>query len=211
MSSMNAMQFLRDRFFDFRDDNKLPIELAITRQDLARLFNEMGFRSGAEIGVERGEYSEILLQSNPGLHLIMVDPWKTIPGYREHVSQEKLDAFRIEALDRTSKYDRWVIQEESAEASKYVSDGSLDFVYIDANHEFLHVAQDIALWEKKVRPGGIVAGHDFVRRKNRRYSNHVKDVVQAWTYSHGIRPWFVCRGDRSPSWFWIKQLPKGTL
>jgi hypothetical protein len=134
----------------------------------------------------------------------MVDPWRAYKRYREHVSQEKLDEFMKEAHLRTYKYSRRVIRNTSVEAAKLIGDGVLDFVYIDANHEFLHVTQDISIWEKKVRPGGIIAGHDFTRRKQNGYQCHVKDVVQAWTYSHGIRPWFVCRGDKSASWFWVK-------
>jgi hypothetical protein len=190
---------------NFDPNGKMPIELPMDRRGLAVLFSELGFKSGAEIGIERGEYSEVLLRSNPGLHLIMVDPWRPYKGYREHVTAEKLHGFMLKAIERTSQYNRWVIRESSMDALNYVPDSSLDFVYIDANHDFLNTTQDIHHWERKVRPGGIVSGHDFTRRKNKDYANHVKDVVQAWTYSHGIRPWFVCRGDHSPSWFWVKQ------
>lgn len=46
------------------------------RGDLAMLFAELKFNVGAEIGVERGLYSEILCKTNPGLHLYSIDPWK---------------------------------------------------------------------------------------------------------------------------------------
>lgn len=201
MSITNISQWLEN----YASQNKMPIELPINRDDLALLFWSFGYKSGAEIGVERGAYSEVLLKANPSLHLIMVDPWRVYKGYREHVSQEKLDSFQREAHSRTSQYNRWVLPVSSMEALQYVPDGSLDFVYIDGNHDFLYITQDISHWEKKVKSGGIVSGHDFTRRKRNGYINHVKDVVQAWTYSHGIRPWFICRGDKSPSWFWVKQ------
>lgn len=47
-----------------------------------------------------------------------------------------------------------------AAAARYV-DGSLDAVFIDADHSYESVASDIAAWLPKVRPGGIIAGHDF--------------------------------------------------
>src|SRR5688572_1246269 len=68
MSSMNAVEFLRD-FFSLDLGGKMPIQLPMNRVGLAELFNTPGYKSGAEIGVERGEYSEVLLSSNPGLHL----------------------------------------------------------------------------------------------------------------------------------------------
>jgi len=37
----------------------------------------------------------------------------------------------------------------------------LDFVYIDGDHSFDAVVRDVILWSNKVRPGGIVAAHDY--------------------------------------------------
>jgi hypothetical protein len=86
------------------------------------------------------------------------------------------------------------------DAVKDYPDQSLDFVYIDGNHEFSHVAADIAAWVKKVRRGGILAGHDYRRTTN--LVCHVVDVVNAWTYSHKIKPWFLTSKD-IPGWFWV--------
>ncbi len=36
-----------------------------------------------------------------------------------------------------------------------------DFVFIDGSHEYPHVAQDIRLAQAIVRPGGLIAGHDY--------------------------------------------------
>lgn len=49
----------------------------------------------------------------------------------------------------------------SAQAAAFISDGSLDLVFIDADHSYDGVAQDIALWTPKVRKGGIISGHDY--------------------------------------------------
>ena len=45
-------------------------------------------------------------------------------------------------------------------ASTYFDDGSLDFVFIDADHEYKSVKSDIVAWILKVKKGGILAGHD---------------------------------------------------
>jgi hypothetical protein len=49
----------------------------------------------------------------------------------------------------------------SAEAATMFENGSLDFVYLDADHCFESVWQDLSVWYPKVRIGGILAGHDF--------------------------------------------------
>lgn len=46
------------------------------------------------------------------------------------------------------------------EAAKLIEDGSLDFVFIDADHSYEAALADIRAWEPKVRAGGLIAGHD---------------------------------------------------
>ena len=53
-----------------------------------------------------------------------------------------------------------VVGDSAASASRY-PDASLDFVFIDADHSYESVSRDIDAWRSKVRPGGILAGHDF--------------------------------------------------
>lgn len=85
------------------------------------------------------------------------------------------------------------------EALKDFSDDFLDFVYIDANHEFDYCCPDIIFWSQKVRSGGIVACHD--------YFHHVRGgvvhAVNAYTASHNIQPWYVTR-EVFPTAFWVK-------
>ena len=55
-----------------------------------------------------------------------------------------------------------VIRKESAEGSKGFKDNFFDFIYIDANHTYKYVCEDLALWYPKLKPGGILAGHDYL-------------------------------------------------
>lgn len=68
----------------------------------------------------------------------------------------------------------------SIDASLMFADKSLDFVFIDASHEYAHVLLDIDAWLPKVKPGGILAGHDYtpswpgvVKAVNERFKNIV--------------------------------------
>jgi len=62
-------------------------------RDLPRLFNELGFKTGAEIGVLRGEWSESLFKRIPDLKMYCIDKWKYYPTYRDFRNQRKLDRF----------------------------------------------------------------------------------------------------------------------
>ena len=64
-----------------------------------------------------------------------------------------------------------VLRLTSVEASRLFSPGSLDFVYIDADHKYSSVVEDIDHWLPKVRVGGMIGGHD--------YSNGWPSVVEA--------------------------------
>jgi hypothetical protein len=197
------------------EDRRMPIEIPnFGREDLAGLLGELGFGFGAEIGVETGEYSETLCRRNPGLQLYCVDAWRAYSGYREHVSQEKLDAFYETAKARLEPLGCTLIRKFSMEAVKGFMPHTLDFVYIDANHEYRHVVEDISEWIKRIRPGGIIAGHDYMKRVGSGYQVHVVEAVQGYTTAYHIRPWFVLGSkdvregetrDRPRSWMWVKE------
>lgn len=194
----------------------MPIEIPnIGRDQLAHLFKELDYRTGAEIGVEQGVYAEILVRNNPALTLHCVDAWQAYKGYRDHTRQSKLDNFYEITKGRLKYYERQVrlIRKFSMDAVNDFADSSLDFVYIDGNHDFLNVTNDIYHWSKKVRSGGIVAGHDFVKRKNEAAHVHVKQVLGGYTDAYNISPWFVLGRDAkipgevrddTRSWMFIK-------
>lgn len=203
------------------------------RETLAKLFAELNFTKGAEIGVEEGIYSEILLKANPKLHLICVDAWAAYEGYRDHMIQEEMDMIFRRATNRLEPY-FWrnsgssscmLIKGYSVDEAKNIEDESLDFVYIDANHEFVNVVNDIAAWERKVKVGGIIAGHDYIKRKTNAYLMHVPYALAGYTSAYQIKPLFLLgrkdvkantnpnRGelrDSTRSWFYVKQ-PRLTI
>jgi len=80
----------------------------------------------------------------------------------------------------------------SVEAAKYFEDSSAFMVYIDAEHTYEAVRNDIAAWRKKIRPGGMLAGHDYT------YADKVKQAVDE-TWPNGVRligPTWVVTSDK---------------
>ncbi len=53
------------------------------------------------------------------------------------------------------------IQMSSTKAAQLYEDNSLDFVFIDANHNYKEVKNDILSWLPKLKSGGTFAGHDY--------------------------------------------------
>lgn len=176
------------------------ISLSQTRNDLAKLFTGIG----AEIGVEQGVFSEIICQTPGVKKLYSIDAWRAYRGYRDHTRQTKLDRFYEITLRRLAAYNCEIIRKFSADAAANFVDESIDFVYIDANHDYNHVYEDLTLWSKKVKQGGIVSGHDYIRRKGQKLFYAVIQAVNNFVKAHTIEPLTIYRGDEVPSWMFIK-------
>jgi hypothetical protein len=201
---MDSLQYILQKYqIETLPGHNAPVVIPFMRDGLAELFSELDYKVGAEIGVDQGLYSEVLCKANPDLELHGIDSWKAYKGYSDYTSQAHIDANRADALFRLANYPKVkIVQKFSMDAVKDYPDNYFDFVYIDGNHEFKHVTEDIYHWGKKVRKGGILAGHDY-RRTSNRWVCHVVDVVNGWTYSHKIKPWFLTNAVDTPSWFWV--------
>lgn len=161
---MNVADFIHKKYNIKTDVIEIP---NVGRTDLAQLFNDLDFKVGVEIGVAAGEYSHIIMKLNPQLKKMYgVDPYIGYSGYKDYVRESTFNKLQEDAHRRLDQYPQYeFIRETSVEAAKDFEDGTLDFVYIDANHSDPYVTQDIEAWTPKVRSGGIVAGHDYARIK----------------------------------------------
>lgn len=160
----------------------------------------MGLYRGAEIGVADARFSTYLCQRMPKIELYCIDPWRPYHGNRRGGGRQQHSKNFEFAQERLANFNATLIQETSFEANSQFDDESLDFVYIDANHDFDYVMIDIILWAQKVRSGGIVAGHDYYHFNN----SGVIEAVDAYIKAHGIHQWFLT-DEREPTWYWQKQ------
>lgn len=131
-----------------------------------------------ELGVYRGDNARKLRGAFPDADLHLVDAWKHLwdsgPMMRANPTQAHWDRMlaKIRADfkgDSRVSIHRMLIENAPAK----FADESADIVYIDGDHRYESVKRDILDWLPKVRPGGLLAGHD--------YKNHGggKGVVKA--------------------------------
>ena len=174
-----------------------------------RILRRCGLNLGVEVGVERGVFSSILFKVHPGLKLYGVDAWQEYAGYRDHVKQDRLDEFFRSTKSRMKGLNFEPIREFSIKAARRFEDESLDFVFIDAAHDYDSVKEDIAAWAPKVRKDGIVSGHDYMNLNHTDQDGMVtpygvKQAVNEWVDQNNIKPLFVLKKDKCPSWFYVK-------
>jgi hypothetical protein len=189
-----------------------------SRDEIPALLNTRNLVGrGAEIGVKTGKFSDHLLRHWKGKQLISIDPWLSDDpdAYvdRSNVSQDEFERFYNETKERLASYGSrskiWRLT--SVEAAKKVADGSLDFVYIDARHDYESVKEDLAAWVDKVRPGGIFAGHDYVDGMLPQGDFGVKSAVDEFFAERGI-PVHGTEGPSAVEMFpsWVVEIPKET-
>jgi hypothetical protein len=174
-----------------------------TRIDIAQLFNTLGYKIGAEVGVAKGRFSKVLSNHVDGLKLYCVDPWKSYDGFENITSQKRMDEIYNICLERLKGCNVEYMRMTTAEAIEHIPDGFLDFVYIDGGHQFDASMFDIISWSPKVRMGGIVSGRNY----HSYFRSGQMSAVNAYTRAKNIKEWYVTsnRGrDPYRSWFWVK-------
>jgi len=112
-------------------------------------------RSAVFMGVE-------IHNSKKNIEFYCVDTWK---GSEEHIGLDilKEDGLYKEFVKNIDPVSHIIkpIRMPSIEASAKFEDNSLDFVFIDAAHDYESVKDDIKHWYPKVKTGGIFSGHDY--------------------------------------------------
>lgn len=176
-------------------------------------FRELGFVEGAEIGVHTGDNAKAMLDIIPNLKLHCVDCWKPVDG-RTRGKQRiyyRLAKRRLESEINNGR--AHIIRKWSIDAVKDFEKESLDFVYIDANHNYDFIMEDIIQWSRIVRQNGIVAGHDY---HYKRPHCGVVEAVKNYTSFHHLNYYYLdddkkrqARTKRGKSqtnntWFYIK-------
>lgn len=150
-------------------DIKIPAAQLRASAILSRLSGENLI--GAEIGVFIADLSSRLL-ARPDITLYMVDAWATSEAdseytksgdFHSNLSQAQQDNYFQYAYERVlfAGNRAKIIRKPSIEAAKDIAAGSLDFVFIDADHSYKGCKDDIEAWLPKLKQGGLLCGHDY--------------------------------------------------
>ena len=124
-----------------------------------------------EIGSYKGRSSSYLaveiVNSGKSITFDCVDTWQGSEEHQQGQSYEDSDVVNKQLYDVFISNMKPVEgyynakRMTSVEAAETYSDNSLDFVFIDAAHDYDSVKQDIISWLPKVKIGGIISGHDY--------------------------------------------------
>jgi hypothetical protein len=162
------------------------------------MLNDEGLTGIAvEVGVDQGAFAEKMLSVWNGRVYLLVDPWKHFID--SDMSQEQFDSIANQVCERFKHNDRTFIHRTTSIISAQGKESnSLDFVYIDANHDYEHCKQDIAAWYPLVKIGGYLAGHDYDNDKG------VVKAVNEFCIDRNINLQIIHEPTIGSSWYFKK-------
>ena len=184
-----------------------------TRRHLPYVLNARGLLgTGYEIGVNKGDYSALLLEHWRGRLLVSVDAWSVETEEdpaAPQVAQPEHDRLFAEASAKLARFGSRseIRRATSTEAAARVAPQSADFVYIDARHDYESVAADIAAWLPAVRPGGLLAGHDYYNGERYGQMYGVKQAVDELCAARNLSLALTRRD--FPEQSWLLLMPAG--
>ena len=176
------------------------MDIISNRPSLLHIMWKLGTGTAcAEIGVNNGGLSELVIKNLKPKKYFLVDPWLHYPdgekelrsyGYTDEkhgqwFTQEWMDYVHELVVEKFKNHaEIKILRGMSVDMAKTIPDNTLDWVYVDGNHSEEYVYADCVSWWPKIKTGGVLCGHDFtfpgVPGALTRFSNENDLVV--WPY-----------------------------
>lgn len=139
-----------------------PGEFKCSGYGLGAMVAKMQNPKVLEIGCDIGDTSQFLLDSNPSLELVGVDPYENYIDWNGNNLNERNQTHE-RFTKRMEKYtNRFSLYRHySDDAHVLLGDEYFDVIFIDGLHEYDQLTKDCANFYSKLKEGGIFAGHDY--------------------------------------------------
>lgn len=128
---------------------------------------------GCEVGVWKGDFSQEILRIVKPRKLFLIDPWAYQPQFQNSwyggtIAKNQGDMDEIyESVKKkfASRNNVQIVRKMTAQLSDEIPDDCLDWVYIDGNHQYEYVLNDLESYYPKMKRSGIICGDDYDRGK----------------------------------------------
>jgi len=140
------------------------------RYVIERLIKKHGYKSGVELGVWKGDTFKHICRQCPDIAYVGIDLYAPQEGteetYTEGENGHKWDhaAYAkdiVNFLGDLEQHSHRLLIEDTVAASWRFVDGSIDFVFVDADHSYEGVKRDIEAYLPKIKNGGMMIFHDW--------------------------------------------------
>jgi len=166
--------------------------------------------TAAEIGVKYGEFSNEILKTWRS-NLLMVDAWRHFPSGYDDIANVP-DWQHLQYMEMALKNTLWaqdraiVMRALSDKASHSIQEKSLDWVYIDAAHDYENVMKDLTNWWFNVKDDGIIWGDDYLEGRHFNSQFGVKSALDDFLQTHKVKKFWHNEGTSEgiPQWVIVK-------
>lgn len=200
------------------------------RQEMIRSIGPGKVGSMVELGVWEGEFAAFCEATLEPKQYTLIDFWRydrysfvledapqmrELRGiYEQYFSGDPdkalEDAYQKVLARFAQKPNVSIVRADVAEAAQRFADGSLDLIYLDANHTYEYVLRDLLLWFPKLRPGGLFVCNDFYESEVAAKQNI--GVIPAWTtFSKRVQVYPVAVTSGEWSDFYFSNQPESPL
>lgn len=120
---------------------------------------------GVELGVWHGDNSAYLLQECSNIDILLgIDPYQPYQDWNRYIGQDLMDNAKNSAVEKFKHFPgrgRLFVGTSVQAVNAMEYDDKIDFIFIDGDHSYERVYEDLNLWYSKVKRGGLFSGHDF--------------------------------------------------
>lgn len=158
-----------------------------TRRDFLSLIPKKSV--GVEVGVFKGSFADEMLSVVDPIELYLIDPWlgKIHSGDKDGKIYEFIDDgdffYHNELVPKYKKDNRVRLIKKTSGVLREFHDNFFDWAYVDGNHSYLGVTHDLELLKTKVKPNGIIMGHDYKIPKYYSVVKAVNDFCKKYSLS----------------------------
>lgn len=162
---------------------------------------------GAEVGVWRGYFSIEILNETSVRKLYLVDAWKPQPSYNDPLSdtdhEANLAMTKEHLKGHPNRYE--IVRGNSVTVAKGWMHQALDWVYIDADHSYEACLADLEAWAPRLRPGGVLMGHDYTDNEQaKKWNFGVIPAVEEFCKRHRWQIEFLT-DEEFPSYYLVRK------
>lgn len=158
----------------------------------------------AEVGVQEGTFSSFIIQHTDPIKLYLIDCWefqdpRIFDDPEANVNQDAQDELYNKVKTKFSDNPNVIILKKySKDAASMFPDEFFDWVYIDSNHAYEAVKEDLSLWYPKVKKGGFICGHDYLHFE--RHGFGITKALNEFMRDNNLYFTYLTDGDVHESW-----------
>lgn len=141
--------------FEISDMHIKNASLITTREELLRILPKNGVVG--ELGVDEGDFSNLILTINKPKKLHLIDFWGS-KRYNQSKRIKVENRFKKEVENKIVEINLGL----STEVVDDFKDNYFDWIYIDTSHSYETTIQELTLYRNKVKVDGVIAGHDYI-------------------------------------------------